>query len=115
MQSWHDGPKRSDTPRRAKGCEPRSGTTNAPRRWLQRFVRPTCHTKLNAITVPTNDETTAPTPDRPSVAAMRFEVHICGRLKKRTPAETAKPTTRGKPKTTKSESVHNACDTARLR
>jgi hypothetical protein len=26
-------------PRRAKRREPRSGTTNAPRRWLQRFVR----------------------------------------------------------------------------
>ena len=71
--------------------------------------------KLNAITVPTKEEITAPTADSPNIAVMRFEADICGKLKNRTETETAKPTTSGKPKTTKSESVQDACDTARLR
>ncbi|MGI8964713.1 MAG: hypothetical protein ACR2H1_01350, partial [Limisphaerales bacterium] len=67
--------------------------------------------KLNAITVPTKEEITAPTADRP----IHFEAEICGKLTNKMQTETAKPTTSGKPKTVKSEFAHDACDTARLR
>ena len=71
--------------------------------------------KLNATTVPTKEATAAPTLDNPNVAATRFEADTCGKLKNRIQAETANPVTSGKPKTTKSESVQNACETVRLR
>jgi len=86
---------------------------------LQGSVQPDCSAyvpyKLNAITVPTKEEIPAPTAESKIVAVMRFELDTSGKLKKRTQAETAKPTTSGKTKTTRSESVQNACDSTLLR
>ena len=71
--------------------------------------------KLNAITVPAQEEINAPTADSPNIAVIRFEADIAGKLKNNTQTDTPKPISHGKPKTTKSESVQDACDTTRLR
>ena len=64
---------------------------------------------------PNEEEITAPTTDSPNIAVMRLGVDIYGKLKNRTQKETTKPSTSGKPKTMKSESAQEACNTARLR
>ena len=65
--------------------------------------------------IPTNEATTAPTAANPKVASLRLSGVVGGELKNTIAAAAVKPTTNGKPKTSKSKSAHDKCDTILLR